>query len=102
MLKKYAAIGIILGICGLFPLRTVAGVTNGMMQTEQVIPSIQVEGNSLTISQADGMTLEIYTLTGSKTASYVIEGNQVRIRTNLQKGWYILKLGTIVRKIAIK
>lgn len=102
MLKKYIVIGIVLGICSLFPLQIYAGKANGMMQTEQVIPSIQVEGNSLTISQADGMTLEIYTLTGSKTASYVIEGNQVRIRTNLQKGWYILKLGTIVRKIAIK
>lgn len=102
MLKKYIVIGIVLGICSLFPLQIYAGEANGMMQTEQVIPSIQVEGNSLTISQADGMILEIYTLTGSKTASYVIEGNQVRIRTNLQKGWYILKLGTIVRKIAIK
>lgn len=102
MLKKYVVIGIVLGICSLFPLQIYAGEANGMMRTEQVTPSIQVEGNSLTISQADGMTLEIYTLTGSKTASYVIEGNQVRIRTNLQKGWYILKLGTIVRKIAIK
>lgn len=102
MLKKYAAIGIILGICSLYPLRTVAGVTNGMMQTEQMAPSIQTEGNMLTISHADGMILEIYTLTGSKTATYAIEGNQVKIRTNLQKGWYILKLGTIVRKIAIK
>lgn len=65
-------------------------------------PQIRVEGKVLTVSHARGMKLEIYTLTGSKAASYALEDDHVSISTSLQKGWYILKLGTTVRKIAIK
>lgn len=71
-------------------------------RTELTEPQIRVEGKVLTVSHARGMKLEIYTLTGSKTASYEIEEDRMSISTNLQKGWYILKLGSTVRKIAIK
>lgn len=103
MLKKYLILMLTLAcFAALLPQETAAATFYGTQAAEQTEPTIRIEGNTLTVSHADGLNLEIYTLTGSKTAAYVIEGEEVRIQTHLQKGWYILKLGTTVRKIAIR
>lgn len=102
MRKKILILLITAGFCSLMPQTSFARVEFGDRQTELAEPQIRMAGNVLTVSGARGMKLEIYTLTGSKKATYEIEGDQVSINTDLQKGWYILKLGSTVRKIAIK
>ena len=73
---------------------------------EQVEPerniSITVEGNSVQVAGASGMTLEVISLTGRQVATYRIEGPAQRVELNIPKGCYILKVGKVVRKVTVK
>ena len=73
---------------------------------EQVEPersiTISVEGNSVQVNGAQGMTLEVVSLTGRLVASYKIETPAQRVDLNISKGCYILKVGKVVRKVSVK
>jgi hypothetical protein len=71
-------------------------------QIDEVTPSINVEGNTVNVQNATGMTLEIVSLTGRAVANYKIEGPAQRIELNLPKGCYILKVGKVVRKVTVR
>ncbi|MBR1933701.1 MAG: T9SS type A sorting domain-containing protein [Prevotella sp.] len=71
------------------------------VETERGI-SINVDGNSVRVSGAQGMTLEVVSLTGRHVASYKIESPAQLVELNIPKGCYILKVGKIVRKITIR
>ena len=64
--------------------------------------SITVEGRTLNVSGADGMVLEVVSLTGRKVATVKIEAPSQRVELNVPKGCYILKVGTVVRKVSIR
>lgn len=53
------------------------------------------------VSGAEGMTMEVYNLTGINIASIQIESNDANLSLNLPKGCYIFKIGKVVRKISI-
>ncbi|MBQ8157875.1 MAG: T9SS type A sorting domain-containing protein [Prevotella sp.] len=73
---------------------------------EQVEPerniSITVEGNSVQVTGANGMTLEVISLTGRQVATYRIDSPAQRVELNIPKGCYILKVGKVVRKVTIR
>ncbi len=73
---------------------------------EQVEPErtvgINVEGNSVHVTGASGMVLEVVSLTGRHVTSIKIESPAQRVELNIPKGCYILKIGKVVRKITVR
>ena len=75
------------------------------LQQEQTIEddiSISVNGQWVTISGAQGLTLEVVSLTGRLVKTVKIESPSQRIELNVPKGCYILKIGKVVRKVAVR
>ena len=64
--------------------------------------SIEVKGNTLIVCGAQGMELEVISLTGRLLATYRIESPVQRIDLNLSRGCYVLKIGDIARKVSIR
>ena len=76
-----------------------------MMQQEQTIEddiTISVNGQWVTINGAQGLTVEVVSLTGRLVKTVKIESSAQRIELNVPKGCYILKIGKVVRKVAIR
>lgn len=71
-------------------------------QVEERVPSISFDGNTVSVQWANGMTLEVISLTGRAIAQYKIESPAQRVELNLPKGCYILKVGKVVRKITVR
>ena len=65
-------------------------------------PSIAVEGHTVTVSGAQGKTLQVVSLTGRLVAEYEIDAPVQRVELNLSKGCYILRVGKVVRKVSIR
>ena len=73
------------------------------IDTEQQAVSISMTGTTAHVKYADGMVLEVFSLTGARVCSYKIDSADKAIELNsLQKGCYILKVGKTVRKVIIK
>lgn len=76
-----------------------------MMPIEQNVDddiNISVYGQTVTISGAQGETLEVVSLTGRRVLTVKIESPAQRIELNVPKGCYILKIGKVARKVAIR
>ena len=75
-----------------------------LMAVEQIDSevTIVVEGNTVTVNGAEGLVLEIISLTGRKVAQYEINSPSQRIELNLTKGCYVFKIGKVVRKVAVR
>ena len=76
-----------------------------MLQTEQTLDddiSISVNGQWVTVTGAQGLTLEVVSLTGRQIKTIKIESPAQRIELNIPKGCYILKIGKVVRKVAVR
>lgn len=76
-----------------------------MPAVEQTIDEdivISVSGQTVTISGAQGQTLEVISLTGRCVTSAKIESPVQRIDLNVPKGCYILKIGKVVRKVTVR
>ena len=76
-----------------------------MLQTEQTLDddiTISVNGQWVTITGAQGLTLEVVSLTGRQIKTIKIESPAQRIELNIPKGCYILKIGKLVRKVAVR
>lgn len=76
------------------------GVAEQVEQERSI--SMTVVGNSVQVTGANGLTLEVVSLTGRHVASYKIDAPAQRIDLNLSKGCYILKVGKFVRKVTIQ
>ncbi len=64
---------------------------------------LTITGSTVRVQNAEkGNTLEIYNILGVKVSSIKIDSSDKTIALNLPKGCYILKIGDVVRKIAIK
>ena len=70
-------------------------------QVEESQPTIK-DKNSVTVQEAQGLVLEVVSLTGKAIASYKIETPSQHIELNLPKGCYILKVGKTVRKVTLR
>lgn len=66
-------------------------------------PTLSIQGTRVRISGAEGMVMKVYNLTGVEVSSVRIEGTEVQINlSHLPKGYYIVKIDKIVRKITIR
>ncbi len=72
-----------------------------MEQVDEEV-TIAVSGQTVTISGAQGETLEVISLTGRRVMAVKIESPAQRIELNIPKGCYILKIGKVVRKISLR
>lgn len=85
---------------------TYAGAADAeMVPVEQSIEddiTITVDGQWVVINGAQGQTLEVVSLTGRRVMTVKIESPAQRVELNVPKGCYILKIGKVVRKIAIQ
>jgi secreted PhoX family phosphatase len=64
--------------------------------------TIAVQQSTLLVSNAQGETLQVVSLTGNKVMEVKIESPSQRIELDIPKGCYIVKVGKVVRKIAIR
>jgi hypothetical protein len=69
---------------------------------EQNTVSLTILGNNVRVQNALGAVLEIYNILGMKVSSTRIDSPDKTVALNLSKGWYILKVENVTRKIAIK
>lgn len=85
------------------PLQAVAW--EGCMQptAEVTAATLSISGNTVRVNGAEGEVLRVYSLTGLEVARYTIESNDVQLNLgNLNHGYYIIKVGKVVRKISIR
>ncbi len=71
-------------------------------QADDMRAAILVNEQTVTVSGAQGETLEVVSLTGKVVKTIAIDSPAQRIELNLPKGCYILKVGKVVRKISIR
>jgi hypothetical protein len=73
------------------------------IDNEQTSVTLTVTGNNVRVQNAaPGSVLEVYNVLGMKVTSIKIDSVDKVITLNLPKGWYILKIENIARKVAIK
>ncbi len=85
--------------------QTVSASEAEMPAIEQSIDEdivIKISGQTVTISGAQGQTLEVISLTGRCLMSAKIQDSIQRIDLNVPKGCYILKIGKVVRKVTVR
>ena len=63
---------------------------------------IKIVGQTVTISGAQGQTMEVISLTGRCVMSAKIQDPVQRIDLNVPKGCYILKIGKVARKVTVR
>ena len=61
--------------------------------------SITVEGRQVKVQNAQGKFIEVYDITGKRVYYAQIDSNEKYLTLNLHKGCYILRVGTVTRKI---
>ena len=64
--------------------------------------TITVSGQTVTVTGAQGKTLEVVSLTGRRIMTEKIESPAQKIELNVPKGCYILKIGKVVRKVSVR
>ena len=76
-----------------------AGVMEMSVEEEA---EITYNNGSLTITGAEGCTLEVVSLTGKKVLCVEITSHTQKIELNIPKGCYIVKVGKVVRKVSVR
>lgn len=88
------------------PFSTVLAQEERKVETVQREPSsltITVSGTAIRVQNATpGSTMEVYDILGVKITSLQIDTADKTLTLNLPKGYYIFKIGDIVRKVVIK
>lgn len=75
-------------------------VQQSQVEMEQNQVTITIVGYTLRVKNAEGLTLEIYNLTGGKEYTQHIESASKAVNlSQLQPGYYIVKIGKFTRKI---
>ena len=62
---------------------------------------IRQDGSRLAVNGAEGQQLQVFSMTGKHVATYDITSASWTVRLSLPHGWYILRVGDVVRKIAL-
>ncbi len=85
------------------PLSMAAQTMHEETKTEMPAATLTVKGNQVRINDAEGQVLKIYNLTGTEVKHYRLEANDVQLNLgHLPKGYYIIKVGKVVRKISVR
>lgn len=71
------------------------------VECEMEAIAISFQNNRLHVTNAEGKYLEIFNLTGVRSARIRIDSNDKYITLNLPRGCYLMKVDKIVRKVSI-
>ena len=95
---------LLLMVCLSAPVAMMAqDVQQSQVEMEQNQISISVNGSNLRVKNADGLVIEIFSLTGEKVYNQLIEGSSKTIGlAHLQRGYYIVRIGKFTRKIYVR
>ncbi|MDR0989526.1 MAG: T9SS type A sorting domain-containing protein [Prevotellaceae bacterium] len=67
-----------------------------------VVLTVSADGAVHIQHAAAGTPMEVYNIVGIKLLTRRIESANETVRLNLPKGYYIFKIGTVVRKVVIR
>lgn len=105
MTKRILIISITMVLSSLVPIAAnaapayLAGVMEMAPEPEVVIT---FNDGVLSVTGAEGQTLEIVSLTGKKIMDVKVESPAQKIELNIPKGCYIVKVGKVVRKVSVR
>ena len=76
---------------------------NPTIETDATQPSVVASSFNLRIKNAEGLILEVFSVTGQKVFTQKIESpsRSIDFSGTLQRGYYIVRLGKLTRKIYI-
>lgn len=74
----------------------------GIVDNEANDVSILYDGSTLRVTNAAGLDLYVYSVTGVRVMSVKVDGADKSYNLNLHRGCYIVKVGNVVRKISVK
>ena len=86
------------------PCLSSAETVSSPLLTETSLTSavnIYFSGNTLRITGGANLILSVYSLTGTRVMCQKIDGDDKSWNLNLPSGCYIVKVGNVVRKIAV-
>ena len=83
-------------------LVTAVTVAPGLEEFVDEDITITISGQTVTVTGAQGQTLEVVSLTGRRVMTEKIESPAQKIELNVPKGCYILKIGKVVRKVTVR
>lgn len=69
---------------------------------QELAVNISYSEGALHVSGAEGLLMEVVSLTGKKVLQTRIDSPAQKIEINLPKGCYIVKIGDVVRKISVR
>lgn len=89
-----------------FTLSSVPTHASGIIPEEEMTATaenigITVTKNKVRITGAQGHTLEVYSITGAKVCTVKIDSNDKTVQLNVTRGYYIIKVATITRKVSL-
>lgn len=58
-------------------------------------------GRNVRVFHGNGLTLEVYSVTGAKVASHKIDSSDKTVRLEVPRGCYIVKVGNVARKVSV-
>jgi hypothetical protein len=102
MVKKILFISLFSAMVLCVPFTAQAETMKATIENDLQSVTMTVNESSVHITGANGMTLQIFNITGVSIGQYKIDSADKHIELNLQKGCYILKVGKVVRKISIR
>ena len=105
MIKRLLILSFTLAAFWLVPVSVCAAPASfaGVMELvdEQEVDVVYSEG-SLTVTGAEGSTLQIVTVTGNVVMTKRIDSPEQKIELNIPKGCYIVKVGKVVRRVYVR
>ncbi len=92
---------LLLMICLSMPAAMMAqDIQQSQVEMEQNQINISVSGSCIRVKNADGLVMEVFNLTGEKVFTQRIEGASKAVELGqMQRGYYIVKIGKFTRKI---
>ena len=86
-----------------FSSQSVAWAQDGRKQeTAQKELTVSAENRVRVQNAEPGSQMEVYNIVGVKLTTIRIDSTDVTVQVNLPKGYYIFKIGNVVRKVVIK
>lgn len=101
-MKKIYIILALLTTLSPLPLLAAEDGDDGSVEAEMSAVQLSVSGSQVRVGGAAGQTLEIYDLAGMRVAAVKIDTDDKTLQLHLQRGCYFIKIGKLVRKIAIR
>lgn len=102
IMKKTHIIILLAATLMALPLRAADQAEKEGVESEMAAVALTVNGSQVRIANAEGKVLEIYNLAGVRVASVKIDSEDKTLNLNLPKGYYILKVGDVARKVSIR